>query len=131
MSLKPYYQATRGGEKNFLRDIQPGDKLFVINEHSDRGKTYSEWVVTNKINWLGHREVESPTHGGRMTAQSLLRQEREVLTQRPSHLPNRGVRDNHSAYSEEAHRAAKLVGDLHAMEASTALSEHYRRLARR
>ncbi|MER6098361.1 hypothetical protein ABT154_21385 [Streptomyces sp. NPDC001728] len=131
MSLKPYYQATRGGEKSLLRDIKPGDQLFVINEHSDRGKTYSEWVVTNKIDWLGHREVESPSHGGRMTAQSLLRKEREVLTQRPSHLPNLGVRDNHSAYTEEAHRAAKLAGDLHAREASASMSERYRRLARR
>jgi hypothetical protein len=130
MSLQPYYQATRGGEKKFLRDIKPGNQLFVINEHSDRGKTYSEWVVTSKVNWLGHREVESPSHGGRMTAQSLLRQEREVLTKRPTHLPNLGVRDSHSAYSEDAHRTAKLVGDLHAMEASNALAERHR-LARR
>ncbi|MER5312695.1 hypothetical protein ABT034_33535 [Streptomyces sp. NPDC002773] len=131
MSLKSSYQATRGGEKNFLRDIKPGDQLFVVNEHSDRGKTYSEWVVTNTHSFMGYREVKSPSHGGVMTAQSLLRKEREVLTQRPSHLPNRGARDSHDAYTEDAQRAAKLVGDLHAMEASDALSDHYRSLTRR
>ncbi|MFE9738831.1 hypothetical protein [Streptomyces sp. NPDC006477] len=130
MSLKPYYTATRGSEKDFLRDIKPGDHLYVVNEHSDRGKSYSEWIVTNK-RFLGALEVKSPAHGGTMTAQRLLRLEREVLTQRPSHLPNRGAKDRHDAYTEDAQRAAKLVGDLHAMEASTALSEHYRSLARR
>lgn len=131
MSLKPYYPATRGGEKNFLRDIKPGNQLFVVNEHADNSKSYSEWIVTDKIDWLGHREVKSPSHGGRMTAQSLLRKERKVLTQRPSHLPNLDVPDNHGAYTEDAQRAARLVGDLHAMEASAAMSEQYKRLARR
>jgi hypothetical protein len=126
MSLQPLYQATRGGEKKFLRDIKPGNQLFVVNEHSDGSKSYSEWVVSNKTDWLGHREVESPSHGGRMSAQSLLRKEREVLTKRPTHLPNLGVRDSHSAYTEDAHRTAKLIGDLHAMEASNALAERHR-----
>lgn len=125
MSLKSSYQATRGGERNFLRDIKPGDQLFVINQHSDRGPTYSEWVVTNKRSIMGHREVKSPVHGGVMSAQSLLRSEREIFTQRPSHLPNRGARDTHDAYTEDAQRAAKLVADLHAIETANAMANHY------
>ncbi|KAA6216409.1 hypothetical protein [Streptomyces filamentosus] len=125
MSLKSTYQATRGDERKFLRDIQPGDHLYVINNHSDRGDTYSEWIVTNKRSIMGHREVESPSHGGVMSAQSLLRKEREVLTQRPTHLPNLGVRDLHGAYTEDAQRAARLVGDLHAIETANALSAQH------
>ncbi|MFJ6579265.1 hypothetical protein ACIQMY_25300 [Streptomyces sp. NPDC091368] len=131
MSLQSCYQATRRGEKQFLNDITPGDQLFVINEHSDRSKSYCEWIVTDKVDWFGHREVESQGHGGRMTAQMLLRREREVHTRCPSHLPNLDVPDNHGAYTEQAQRAAKAVGDLHAREASDAMSAKYRRLARR
>lgn len=131
MSLQYNYQATRRGEKQFLRDIKPSDRLYVINDHQDGGKSYSEWIVTDKIDWLGHRVVESPSHGGRMTAQSLLRQERKVFSECPSHLPNRGAKVRHDAYTEEAQRAAKLVGDLHAMEAATALADRYKRPARR
>lgn len=125
MSLKSSYQATRGGERNFLRDIQPGNHLYVINHHSDRGQTYSEWIVTNKRTLMGHREVESPVHGGTMSAQSLLRSEREVFTQRPTHLPNRGARVSHDAYTEDAQRMAGLVGDLHAIETANALASRY------
>ncbi|MGW4050814.1 hypothetical protein ACWENA_08270 [Streptomyces sp. NPDC004779] len=131
MTLKPCYEATRGGEKSFLRDIKPGDHLFVVNEHSDRGKTYSEWIVTDKRSIMGHREVKSPSHGGVLSAQSLLRRERTVLTQRPDHLPNLGVRERHDAYTEDAQRMAKLVGDLHAMEVAAQMADRYRTAGRR
>ncbi|MFE7510172.1 hypothetical protein ACFU8I_02925 [Streptomyces sp. NPDC057540] len=131
MSLQSSYKATRGGEKNFLRDIQPGDQLFVINEHSDRGSTYCEWIVTDKVDWLGHREVQSPGHGGRMTAQMLLRRERDVYTQRPSHLPNLDVRETHDAYTEEGQAAAQRIGNVRHAQTADALAAKYRRLARR
>ncbi|MFE6785173.1 hypothetical protein ACFVFF_23240 [Streptomyces sp. NPDC057680] len=131
MSLKPSYQATRGDEKKFLREISPGDHLYVVNEHYDRGNTYSEWIVTNTRSLTGNKEVESPTNGATTTAQSLLRKHREVLTQRPSHLPNLGVRETHDAYTEEGQRAAQRIGDVRATQAANSLSERYRSLARR
>ncbi|MFE6815256.1 hypothetical protein [Streptomyces sp. NPDC057677] len=130
MSLKHSYQATRGDEKKLLRDITPGDHLYVINDHSDGGKSYSEWIVAKTTSFMGNREAESATSGAVTTVQSLLRKHREVLTQRPSHLPNRGARVSHDAYTEDAQRAANLVGELHAIETANALSERHR-LARR
>ncbi|MFD6360185.1 hypothetical protein ACFWFX_10060 [Streptomyces roseolus] len=126
MSLKTVYDINkRGGERNFLRDIKPGDHLFVINNHSDRGNTYSEWIVTNKHTLMGHREVKSPSHGGVMSAQSLIRREQQVFTQRPERMPNLGVRDLHDEYTADAQRVAKLVGDLHAIETANAMSRQY------
>ncbi|MEU2075438.1 hypothetical protein [Streptomyces sp. NPDC013489] len=131
MGLQSSYEATRGGEKKFLRDIKPGDQLYVINEHYDRGPTYSEWIVTNTTSFMGNREVKSPTNGAVTTAQSLLRKERKILTQRPSHLPNLGARDSHDAYTEDAQRAAKAVADLHARQQANTLSQRYRTAASR
>lgn len=133
--MKNHYRATRGDKKALIRDIRPGDSLFIINEHAGNwgpSKTYREYIVTDKKSRLtGYPIVEATSHGGKESVDSLLAHERDIYTQRPTGIPNVAVKDNHGAYTEEAHRAAKLVGDRHALEASAALADHYRSLARR
>jgi hypothetical protein len=94
-------------------------------------KTYREYIVTDKKSRLsGYPIVQATSNGGTESVDSLLAHERDIYTQRPTGIPNVAVKDSHDAYTEDAQRAAKLVGDLHALEASATLAERYRRLAR-
>ncbi|MFD0074276.1 hypothetical protein ACFVIY_17765 [Streptomyces sp. NPDC127166] len=133
--MKDRYRATRGDKNALRRDLRPGDSIFIINEHAgDWGpsQTYREYIVTNKTSLIsGYPIVEATSHGGKEPVDSLLARERDIYTQRPTTIPNVAVKDSHAAYTEDAHRTARLVGDLHAMEASAALASHYKRLARR
>jgi hypothetical protein len=132
--MKTVYRATRGDQKALFRDAKPGTRLYVINDHvgnSGPAKTYSEWVVTTeKMPFTRNPMVQSPVTGGKFSLESLLAQEREIHTQRPS-LPNLGARVNHAAYTEDAQRTATLVADLHANEAATAMSRKWSLAGRR
>ncbi|MFH8627772.1 hypothetical protein ACH4A8_38795 [Streptomyces vietnamensis] len=132
--MKAHYRATRGDKNALRRDLRPGMSIFIINEHAGNwgpSQTYREYIVTDKKSKLtGYPIVQATSHGGTESVDSLLAHERDIYTQRPTSIPNVAVKDSHNAYTEDAHRAAKLVGDLHAMEVSAAMSERYR-LARR
>ncbi|MET9728434.1 hypothetical protein [Streptomyces zaomyceticus] len=132
MALSYMYKATRGGKKDLIRDAQPGDKLYVINEHSDRGKTYSVWVVTNGRTWpSGVREVECPATGATQGITQLLSHEREVYGQKPAGMPNRAAPVRHGDYSQDATLAEQEVADRFVDEAAVDLAQRYKRLARR
>lgn len=132
MALKYKYEATRGGKKDLVRDARPGDTLYVINEHSDRGKSYSTWVVTDGKTWpSGVREVKCPTTGATWGITQLLASEREVYGQKPAGLPNRAAPVRHNDYSQDAALAAQEVADRFVDEAAVDLAQRYKRLARR
>ncbi|WP_329623391.1 hypothetical protein OG357_25670 [Streptomyces sp. NBC_01255] len=134
MALKDHYRATRGGRKDLLRDIRPGDHLFVINEHAGNwgpARTYSEWIVTDKkAPFTGHPLAQSPSHGGFDSVPSLLARERDIYTTRPN-VPNLGVRDSHNAFSDVAHQAARRVAEKHAEEAAADMARLYKAVGRR
>lgn len=130
--MKNVYRATRGDKKALFRDAGPGTHLYVINNHADGGKSYSEWVVTNKLAFEpGVRMAECPATGAETAVSQLLASEREIYSRRPSHLPNRAARVRHDAYNDFAQRAAEEVADRHARDAAETLSRRYRSLARR
>ncbi|MFD3568456.1 hypothetical protein [Streptomyces sp. NPDC058667] len=141
--MKSTYRATRGDKKALLRDIKPGMSLYVINEHAPitdsrhpgvdagPGRTYSEWIVTTERSpFVGNVLAQSPTHRGYESVESLLGKEREIHTQRPN-LPLRGARDDHSAYTDKAQRAARQVAERHAKDAAEAMSRQWTLAGRR
>ncbi|WP_327160536.1 hypothetical protein [Streptomyces zaomyceticus] len=131
MALSYMYKATRGGKKDLIRDARPGDRLYVINEHSDRGKTYSVWVVTDGKTWpSGVREVECPTTGATWGITQLLSHEREIYGQKPAGMPNRAT-PHLADYDQDIALAAQEVTDRFVDEAAVNLAQHYKRLARR
>ncbi|MFE0647480.1 hypothetical protein ACFVZH_02665 [Streptomyces sp. NPDC059534] len=133
--MKNHYRATRGDKNALIRDIAPGDSLFIINEHAgDSGpsRTYREYIVTDKKDRLtGHPIVQATSHGGRETVVSVLNRERDIYSARPTGIPNVAVKDSHSAYSDVAHRAAQRAAEAHAEDAAATLASQFRRLARR
>ena len=80
--MRPVYEATRSDEKAFLRDIKPDTRLYVT--HTGGHRAYSEWVVIKARSFTGQPQVKSTDHGAVISAQSLLRSERAVHTQRPT-----------------------------------------------
>ncbi|MEU6170178.1 hypothetical protein [Streptomyces tanashiensis] len=137
MTLKAHYSATRGGKKDLLRDIRPGDLIYVVHEHSapagSAAKSYSEYVVTNEKDFwpnIGFK-VENTITGGKDSLTGLLCRERDIYTVKPRGMSNRAAREPMDAYSDVAHRAAQRVAEIHAEEAAEDLAACYRRLARR
>ncbi|WP_328941541.1 hypothetical protein OG259_07660 [Streptomyces sp. NBC_00250] len=132
MSLKYQYRATRGGKKDLIRDARPGDTVYVINEHSDRGMSYSVRVVTNERSWpSGVLMVECPATGATWSITQLLASEREVYGQQPAGLPNRAARVRHADYNQDAELARQEVSDRLVDSKAVDLAQHYKRLARR
>jgi hypothetical protein len=97
MALKPVYKATRGDKKSLLRDVRPGDRLYVIHDVADRyvlGKGehgyddphfYSEYVVVrDTAPFTGHSMVRSTSNGGLQSVSQLLSHEREIHTRPPA-----------------------------------------------
>ncbi|MFB8407541.1 hypothetical protein [Streptomyces sp. NPDC055912] len=135
MTLKDHYRATRGDLKALLRDIRPGDSLFIINEHVGNwgpSKSYREYIVTDqKAPFTGNPMAQATSHGGLESVPSLLSKERDIYTTRPTGMPNVAVKDSHAAYSDVAHQAAQRVAEIHAEEAAADLATYYKRLAGR
>ncbi|MGW6557907.1 hypothetical protein [Streptomyces hydrogenans] len=134
--MKTVYKATRRDKNALLRDIKPGTKLYVINEHAPisdprhkgvdggPGRTYSPWVVSNeRMPFTGNIIARTPLHDGFEPVESLLAKEREIHTVKPPY-PMRGP-EPHSSYSVEAYLAARDVAERHAEEAAAAMSRRY------
>lgn len=97
MALKTVYKDTRGDKKSLLRDVRPGDLLYVIHDVADRyvlGKgphgyddphLYSEYIVTSdRAPFTSHPMVRSTSNGGLQSITQLLSHEREIHTKPPS-----------------------------------------------
>ncbi|MFE0651037.1 hypothetical protein ACFVZH_20850 [Streptomyces sp. NPDC059534] len=126
--MKYSYRATRGDQKALLRDIKPGDSLFIVNQHAGcwgPAQTYREYIVTDKKTRLtGQPMVQATSHGGIESVVDVLAREREIYTERPVGIPNVAVKNNHgdwrgSAWEDAAERTAST------------LASRYRNLARR
>ncbi|MFJ5785345.1 hypothetical protein [Streptomyces hydrogenans] len=118
------YRATRGDKKKLFK-LPAGTRLYVINEHTPytdsrhpgiqagNTRSYSEWIVTTKrMPFTGNPIVQSPNHGGEMSLETLLSQEREIHTAKPN-LPLRGAPYRQDDYSDDRRSAERLVADLH------------------
>ncbi|MET9950181.1 hypothetical protein ABZ135_01350 [Streptomyces sp. NPDC006339] len=97
MALKPVYNDTRGDQKSLLRDIRPGNRIYVIHDIAERyvlGKGphgydephyYSEYEVTrDKAPFTGHPMVRCTTTGGLQSITQLHNRERRLYTQLPA-----------------------------------------------
>ncbi|MFJ6348647.1 hypothetical protein ACIQKB_04120 [Streptomyces sp. NPDC092046] len=97
MALKNIYKDTRGDKKSLLRDVRPGDLLYVIHDIADRyvlGKgehgyddphVYSEYiVVADKAPFTRHPMARSTSNGSLESVSQLLSHEREIHTQPPA-----------------------------------------------
>ncbi|MER7623929.1 hypothetical protein [Streptomyces sp. NPDC126503] len=101
--MKYSYKATRGDKKALCRDAKPDTHLYVINTHTDRGQTYSEWVVIKELAFEpGVRMVQCPTTGAKTSLTQLLASAREVFGQRPAGMPNRAAPVRSDAYGDFA-----------------------------
>lgn len=102
MALKPVYKDTRGDKNRLLRDVRPGDKLYVIHDIAGRyvmgvGKhgyddpqVYSEYeVIPDTAPFTGHPMVRNTRNGGTESVSQLHCHEREIHTVLPTHLRNR------------------------------------------
>ncbi|MFG2328267.1 hypothetical protein ACGFMM_01440 [Streptomyces sp. NPDC048604] len=98
MALKSEYNATRGDLKRLVKDVRPGDRLYVVHNIArnlaryEANKLYSEYIVTSKraiaSGQLTVCSASDPSGQGVESVGGLLSRERTVYTQLPA-----GIRD--------------------------------------
>jgi len=132
MALKNIYKDTRGDKKSLLRDVRPGDVLYVIHDIGDRyvagqgvygyedAQLYSVWVVVNERSWpsisLMVARAGNTSGRGDQSLSQLLHHEREIHTIQPMHV--RCMDDQR--WVVDAHTFAARVAEEHKKELALA-----------
>lgn len=134
MALKTTYKATRGDARHLIRNVKPGDILYVVHDIADRyvmGKggyedpqLYSIHIVTADRGWPSGDPMvcssASTSGSGTESIKGLLGRAREIHTQPPAGIQHIG---SMRADLVSAKQLAAHVTRLHAKEVAAARKE--------